>query len=309
MLKKNYLSILISGIITIQLLIFGACESNSNPDDFGDISDNNSGDLENTTPIINEDAINEIIGSFSSPVEMAAVMKSLEVPFSKKYLINPAKTENYDTNDKKAFALGILSADLGYLNVYEKTNLIVQYLSAIKRISDDLRVSQFFDFQALKRLAASNDNIDSLQFLSVQSFRDMDQYLRQSNRSSLSLLAITGVWIESLYLLTQVAKNTNTEKLKERIGEQKILFNLLNPIITIYKDKEYFAKLAIDLKEIQNIFDEVNITYEKGEAETNIENGHVTIIQNEKSVVNMTDEQLKQIIETTKKIRNKLINL
>jgi hypothetical protein len=259
-------------------------------------------------PVINEDQINEIISSFSSPVEMAALMNSLKVPFSKKYLADPSITENYDTNNKKALALGILSADLGYLNVYQRSSLIVEYLSAIKRLSDDLRVSQFFDFQSLKRLATSKDNIDSLLFLSVQSFQDMDSYLRSSGRSSLSLLVITGVWLEGLYLLTQVAKENETQKLKDQIGEQKVLFNLLYPIFKVYKDDPYFAKLVKEFKELQNIFDKIEITYQKGQAETKIIDGHMTVIQNDKSIVKISNEQLKQITTTTEKIRNKLLN-
>jgi len=306
-MPKKFLNSIIFILIALMsfIITLNSCKNNDDEEiNFSDTADYNN------SPVINEDAINEIISSFSSPVEMAALMKSLEEPFSKKYLVDPAKTEDYDTNNKKAFALGILSADLGYLNVYERTNLIVQYLSAIKRLSDDLRVSQFFDFQSLKRLATSNDNIDSLQFLSVQSFRDMDQYLRQSGRSNLSLLAITGVWLESLYLLTQVVdQQKKASDLKERIGEQKILFNLLFPIISIYEDDPYFSDLSKDFKELQNIFEQIEISYQVGDPETVVIDGHVTIIQNEQSIVKMTDEQLEQIILLTKKIRNKLINL
>lgn len=303
MLKKILISITFFSTFFILFSITG-CKRNH--DEIDDLPVQNTVKVEK--PVINEDQINEIISSFSSPVEMAALMNSLEVPFSKKYLADPSITENYDTNDKKAFALGVLSADLGYLNVYERSSLIVEYLSAIKRLSDDLRISQFFDFQSFKRLATSKDNIDSLLFLSVQSFQDMDSYLRSSGRSNLSLLVITGVWMEGLYLLTQVATENENKKLIERIGEQKILFNLLYPIFKIYKDEPYFAKLVDDFKEFQNIFEKVEITYQQGDPETKIIDGHVTVIQNDKSIVNITDEQLTQIIKTTEKIRNKLLN-
>jgi hypothetical protein len=283
-----------------------SCHNEDNLDNL--TTDNNNINTQNTT-VVNEESINEILGSFSSPVEMAALMSSINVVFSKKYLINPALTENYDTNNKKALALGILSADLGYLNVYERSSLIVEYLSAIKRLSDDLRVSQFFDFNSFKRIATSNDNIDSLLFLSVQSFQDMDSYLRESARSNLSLLVITGVWLEGLYLLTQVANETKAEKLVNRIGEQKILFNMLFPIIKLYKDDEYFKELSEDFKEFQRVFDEVEITYIVTEPETKIINGVPVIIQNEESVIKINEDQLNQIIITTEKIRNKLINL
>ncbi len=305
MQKKIIFNIVIIVLLILQLSVFTSCHNNNDQVIVVDSSAYNS------NPVIGQESIDEIIGSFSSPVEMAATMKNLDADFSKKYLVDPARTEDYDMDTKKAFALGILSADLGYLNIYEKTNLIVEYLSGIKRLSDDLKVSQFFDFQSLKRLATSNDNLDSLQFLSVQSFRDMDGYLRQSGRSSLSLLAISGVWLESLYLLTQIADEDNADKdaMKERIGEQKVSFDLLYGVIQLYKDDPYFSNFQTELKELKNVFDQVEITYQVGEPETIVENGHVTIFQNEESIVNMTDDQLTQIITLTKNIRNKQINL
>jgi len=303
MLKNIAVSIIIFSFLFIAVSNTG-CKRNR--DEIDNIPKQNT--VKTNKPVINEDQINEIISSFSSPVEMAALMNSFEIPFSKKYIAAPSVTENYDTNVKKAFALGVLSADLGYLNVYERTSLIVEYLSAIKRISDDLRVSQFFNFQSLKRLATSKDNIDSLLFLSVQSFQGMDAHLRSSGRSNLSLLVITGVWLEGLYLLTQVAKENKNQKLIERIGEQKILFNLLYPIYKIYNDDPYFAKLVDDFKEFQNIFEKINITYQQGDPETQIIDGHVTVIQNDMSIVEISDAQLEQIIKTTEKIRNKLLN-
>ncbi|MEA3451596.1 MAG: hypothetical protein U9Q83_06790 [Bacteroidota bacterium] len=303
MLKNIVASIL---LISFLFIAFSSTSCKRNRDEIDDIPEENT--VKTNKPVINEDQINEIISSFSSPVEMAALMNSFEVPFSKKYIADPAVTEDYDTNVKKALALGILSADLGYLNVYERSSLIVEYLSAIKRISDDLRVSQFFNFQSLKRLATSKDNIDSLLFLSVQSFQGMDSHLRSSGRSNLSLLVITGVWLEGLYLLTQVAKENKNQKLIERIGEQKILFNLLYPIYKIYIDDPYFAKLVDEFKEFQNIFEKINITYQQGDPETKIIDGRVTVIQHDMSIVEISDTQLEQITKTTEKIRNKLLN-
>lgn len=305
MLKK-FVKILVLLIVTMGIFVSG-CKKHKNDDLYEFTKETNTTD--NIQPVINEDQINEIISSFSSPVEMAATINSLKVPFSKKYLADPDYSENYDTNNKKAFALGVLSADLGYINVYERSSLVVEYLSAIKRLSDDLRISQFFDFQSMKRLATSNDNIDSLQFLSVQSFRDMDEHLRSSGRSNLSLLMISGVWLESLYLLTQVQVETKNKTLLERIGEQKVLFNLLYPIIKMYSDDPYFKNLSADFKDLQGVFEKVQITYKQGEPEVQIIDGRPVVTQNDESVVNITPDQAQQIILITEKIRNKLIKL
>lgn len=257
------------------------------------------------------DAINEIIQSFSSPVEMAAMLNSLEVPFSKNYLVETEDATDYDTNFKKAIALGILSADLGYLNVYGRTSLIVEYLTVIKRIADDLKVGQFFDFQTLKRLSTSNDNLDSLLILSVQSYHNMDDHLRSNQRSNLSALVVTGVWIESLYLATQVLSKAELKdkELIDRVGEQKTILNSLLPILKLYKNDQNFERLVDDFNEIKNAYEGVSIKIEVGEPESKIINGELVIMQNEKSIVEITDEQLQEIIYTTEKIRNKLIAL
>ncbi len=293
----------------IALISLGGCKKDKKDDleEFKN-SANTTEQQDNVKPVINEDQINEIIGSFPSPAQMAAVLNSLNVPFSKKYLVTPSVTENYDTNNKKAFALGVLTADLGYLNVYERSSLVVEYLSAIKRLSDDLRVSEFFDFQALKRLATSRDNLDSLEILSLQSFRDMDEHLRGSGRSNLSLLMVTGVWLESLYLLTQVEKDTGDKSLYDKIGDQKILFDYLYPVLKIYSDDSFFKLIVDEFKDFQNIFQNVEITYEQGDNKVVYVDGRPVIQQNDKSVIKITDEQVQQLIQVTEKVRNKLIN-
>jgi hypothetical protein len=73
----------------------------------------------------------------------------------------------------------------------------------------------------LKRLAINNEDLDRLMFLSVNSFNRMDRYLRDNNRNNLSTLIVTGVWIEGLYLATQVYKDKPDKRIADRIGEQK----------------------------------------------------------------------------------------
>ncbi len=270
-------------------------------------------------PTVNEEAINQIIGSFPQPTEMASLIKDLGVPFSKKYLADPKIIENYDTNKKKAFALGVLAADLGYLNIYEKSTLIVEYLSSIKRLADALRVGQFFDFQALKRMATNSTNLDTLIFVSSNSFMRMHQHLGETGRSNLSLLMLTGAWLEGLYLLAQVTKDAkkrsdnpdfqqNYEKMKDNIGSQKVLFDILYKVLVLYKDDEYFNQVVSSLKELKDIYSGVTITIIKEQPKIDTQGGRMVIEQGEKSIINITDDQVDAIINTVEKIRNKLIN-
>ena len=294
-------------LFVVSILIFG-CKSGgekSTSDDFEVPEDvANEGVLQ-----ISEEVMQDIVQNISSPVEMAALVKSLDAGFSGKYL---APTENVDeltTSFQQAFHLGIYAADLGYLNMYNKTNSVIEYITAIKTLADGVRVGQFFDFTTLKRLAQSNQNLDSLMYISVHSFNQMDKYLRTDNRSELSTLMITGVWIEGLYLATQVAKSSPHPELAERIGEQKIIMGDLMLILENYKSDKNFSKLIGELNSLKSEFNDVTIRIEKGEPEAIEEDGMLVIVQNDVSIVDITPERLNSIIEKTEEIRNKLISI
>jgi hypothetical protein len=256
---------------------------------------------------ISEEALDEIVQSVSSPIEMASLIKEIGTPFSMDYLATTDFLDQYNTSFQMAYSLGVFGADLGYLNIYNKNTQIIDYLTAINKLADGIRVGQFFDFITLKRLTTSRENFDSLMYISVSSFNKIDSYLRENNRGHLSALMITGVWIEGMYLATQVANQTPNPALTERIGEQKLNLNNLFLILNPYKSQQPIADLIAQLDEIKEVFDQVEITYEMGEPETVEKGGMVMIVQNEKSTVQITDEQLRQIIYKTEEVRNKLI--
>jgi hypothetical protein len=258
---------------------------------------------------ISDETMQNIVQNISSPVEMAALIKELGVPYSNKYLSSTARVEELSTSFKQSLNLGIYGADLGYLNMYNKTSAVIDYISAIKILADGIKVGQFFDFTTLKRLATNNQNLDSLMYISVHSFNQMDRYLHSNNRSNLSALIVTGVWIEGLYLGTQVAKETTNDQLAERIGEQKLTLNELILILDVYRKDKQYAKLINELQLIKDQYQNVNIKTIKGEPEMIEENGVLTIIQNDKSVVEISPEQLNKIINTTEEVRNRLISL
>ena len=300
------------GIFVILLFVM-ACDNGSSTDDgFGAGDDFVVPDsiLNEELPLeVSEEAMDEIIQNVSSPVEMASLIKDEGIKFNIKLLASTDNIKSYSTNFKQALNLGILGADLGYLNMYNQTSSVIGYITAIKTLSDNLMVGQFFDFSTLKRLATNSENIDSLMYISVSSFDKMDHYLRETQRSDVSTLIITGVWLEGLYLATQVVKEKDVDRIAERIGEQKMALDDLLIIVKNYQSDKKIFKLVEQLEELKAAFSEVKITFEVGEPEMLEVDGILTIVQNDKSIVTMTDEQLKNIITITEKVRNEIINL
>ena len=245
---------------------------------------------------------------FSSPIEIANLLQVRGVPFSQRYLASSLEASNQVSSFDKALAMGILGANLGYLNIYEKTGNSIEVLASIKKLAEGINVGQFFDFETIKRLSLSKSNLDSLLFLSVDSYNKIDRYLTGNNRGQLSALIITGAWIEAQYLATQVIKQYPDDLLRDRIGEQKQFLNDLIRMMEPYcnLDRQY-AGLCSKLKEISDKYDDVEISFTEGEPVSMEQDGGLVITQTETSEVEMTDKQLEDIIKITEKIRNALI--
>lgn len=256
---------------------------------------------------VSSDVINEMV-NVSSPIETAALIKSLKIPFKKDYLASTKYADSYSTNFKKALGLGIFGADMGYLNMYEKPSIVLDYLATVNTLANGLQVGQFFDFNTLKRIATNKENLDSLMLISQQSFNKIDNYLKQTNRGSLSVVIIAGVWIEGLYLSTRVAQDSNHPRIRETVGEQKVVMGSLMALLELYKADANIAKMISDFEEIRALYKDVKITIELGGDPIPVEkNGVITFVQNDRQIVEMSDETLKAIIAKVQEVRNRIV--
>lgn len=291
------------------LLLVGSCRNTGNEDSGFIFPESDSIPISESEKLSHE-AIDDIVQNIGSPVEMAALLIDLDVPFTPGHLASVDEAESLSTNFQKALRLGIYGADLGYLNIYEKTGNAVETLTTINKLAEGLNVGQFFNFEILKRLAINKSNIDSLLFLSVHSYNEIDEYLRENDRGYLSALMITGVWLEAQYLACQIVKDYPHLDLKNRIGEQKIIINDLLMLLRPYdQTSTEYTKLYKDIELLKREYSDVDITYTPGEPETIEKDGRLVVIQNEESTVRFSDETLRGIIEKTENIRNEIVSL
>jgi len=290
-------------------LLFSSCNSCRNSgkrlsDDFV-IPDSLNGEKQ---PLeISPSVISDMVQNISSPIETAAVIKGLKVPFNKDYIANTKFSENFNTNFAKALGLGIYGCDLGYLNMYGKTSLVIDYITAVRSLADGIQVGQFFDFSTLKRLATNNENIDSLVLISQQSMTRIDTYLKENKRSNLSVVIVAGVWIEGLYLSSMVAQETKHQRMIETIGEQKEIISPLMILMNNYKKDPNMARLIQSFEEIKSLYNEVKITSEIGEPTAVEVNGVLTIKPNDIQRIDISDETLQKIIAKVQEVRGKLL--
>jgi len=292
---------------TLLAFLFASCGSETSNN--GEIVIPNDTNKKDTAQFV-DSQVTDVIQSFSSPVEMSALIKDAGAKFNGKLLLPTNNADDYTTAYKQSLALGMLGVDLGYLNMYNKTTQIVNFVTIIKKLSDAMSVGQFFDFETLKRLATNNENVDSLLYISTNSFNLMDDHLRNNGRANLSALIVAGVWLEGEYIASQVIKEVKNKAIEERIGEQKVVLSEICLLLQHYsKDDKFLMQVSQEFESLRAEYANVRIIVEKKEAKMIMTPNGPVFEPDEVTHIEMTEEQLKNITNKTEQIRNKLISL
>lgn len=304
-IKINRFSIGVAAMtMAAALLTSCACGGSKPSENFDELPDS----LKEVPLQLSENVVNDMIQNISSPVEMANQIMKSGAKFDQSVLNDAEKMKDYSTSFKRALNLGVYSADLGYINTFNKNSVVVSYLLAVKDLADGLNVGQFLDFNTLSRLAKNNTNLDSLKLLSVSSFNEIDRYLREQKRSNVSTAIVAGAWIEGIYITCRVIEQTNDPELINRLGEQKDIASILLIILNNYsKGDTNFQSLVSKLDDLKKIYDDVRITTEFGAPETKEVDGMLIIEQNEMTHVEITPEQVAQIIDKVKVARQFIV--
>ncbi len=298
------------GILWMIAILFTACGSNDSETDAQALLEesNEEEEAKPQTPAVSKEVLSDIVKSIPSPLEISFLIKDLGIKYDRSILNSTNNKENYNTSYKQALNLGIYSTDLGYANIYEQTQDALYYLSSVRDMADGLNIGQFFDFNTIKDLATSSNNLDSLLLVTNTNLERINDHLQESGRPDLTILILTGGWLEALYLTCEVAKKRPNELLNNRIGEQKIILEQLLLLLSFYEDNEKIKKLIEDLNELRTIYDNVKIVYEYKESATKEENGILVVEDNTSSKINFTSKDLEDILNVSMKIRNKIIS-
>lgn len=295
-------------IIGLVLAIFTACGSGKKSDDQAFLEGLDSAKQEG--PSISDEVIGSILQQVPSPLEISVLLKESGKKYNGSYLNSPDNTAKYNSNYKKALNLGVYGTDLGYTNIYEQNQDGVKYMASIKELANGLSIGQFFDIETIGRLATNSKNLDSLLLITTQNFNTINTYLQSQGRANLSVLFLTGGWLEALHITCETAAaNPNNQELKETIGEQKIILENIKLLLGFYKDTDQnMASLLTDIEELQKVYDKVKITYTYKESTFEIVDGVMVIKDNSTSTIEITPEDINNIRTVTSNIRSKIIS-
>ncbi len=292
---------------SLAVLFLYACGPNKNAEEQAILDSVDSIAVE--TPEISEDVIADIIQQIPSPLEISVLLKESGSAYDYSILNSDDKVSNYNNNYSKALNLGIYGTDLGYTNIYKENQDALGYIGSIRDLADGLNIGQFFDFNTIRKLATNSNNLDSLLLITTKNFNRINTYLQDQKRSNLSILLLTGGWLEALHITCQVyQKNPDNVVLKDKIGEQKIILEQIQLLLSLYESNPNMKELGSKLKDLQQVFDQIEITTTYAESTFEEVDGVLMIVDNSTSSINITDQNVADITSITAAIRNNIIN-
>ncbi len=239
--------------------------------------------------------------SVPSPVQTALLIKSLEIPFNETLLNSKDNINNYSEESAKAMNLGIYGADLGYVTLYDQNSKALSYLSAVESLANDLGISGAFDKTFLERFEANSNNEDSMLVILSDAFRKGDNFLKENERKNTSALILTGGWLESMHLATELYKESNESKILQRIGQQKQSLETIIELLEKYNNEGQNDTYISYFESLNELFKEIKVTYEYVEPTTDEESKVTTI--NSEMKIEIPEELADKIIAKVSEIR------
>jgi hypothetical protein len=241
--------------------------------------------------------------SLPSPFHVSDLIGKISENFNNDLLNSTDNKNKYLSTEKKALNLGVYTADLGYCNAYGQYALTAQYIKNVRSLSNELQILNKYTSDMLNNVEKNLQNKDSLNKIFSETYREADIYLSDNEREDVSVLIISGGWIEGMYLMTQIAKKNKNRLLIDRIGEQKYSLENIVRLLLQYKNQstiisDEFVEGIMDLKKSYAKL-EISYTYDK---QIVLPNEKKTIIIST-TKISMGEELLKEITEKIEILR------
>lgn len=293
----NITKLAIFSLFAVTTLFVGCNGDGSNVED----------QIEDSVTTDNVDEFNkakQVIYGIPSPIETAMLMKRAGAKYNQDYLNPISNVGNYTTTKSMALNLGVYSTDLSFASMFDQSQASIKYLSTTKKLADDLGILNAIDKSIITRMETNINNRDSLMEIISETFMNSNSFLKENDRAEIAAIILAGGWIEGLYIGTQVASNTASNKeLIERIADQRLSLNTLLSLMGEYKEDPNIKTILPEMERLKAVFDKIQTSASKMEV---VEKDGKSIISS-KSEVKVSTEVFNEITKVASEIRSNII--
>lgn len=299
--KYAILTLCVSWIVLITIKCGDSTTENSSSELINDVHARAKNDSI-STGLIN---IAGQVFAIPSPVQTFDLISKSDAKFNSSILNSTQNTSNYLSTYHKSLNMGVYGADLAYIMLYKQDNLGSEYLKTVRDIATDIGLESSFNEELAKKLEKSMNNQYEILSLISDTYTTADDYLKENKKDDVAALIVVGGWIESIYFAIVTAKETNNKIVIERVTDQKGVLKTILAMLKQYEDRKEYYDLALELKDLYSLFDDISYSYEFIQPFTDECNKLTTF--KSKHNVTITAQQLHLISEKVKLIRNEII--
>ena len=244
--KISITPVLFAGIAA-SVLVLSSCGSK---EEDGDLKD-----FEQTTDTIKSEVrinFDLLRVNIPSPSELNKKLSTAKIAYNKSFLLSSGKGGSFSSNPQKAIGLGAFGSDLGLAAAYNQSQDAIEYLTQMGKLATDLGIGTAFDPEFSKQLLSSINKPDTFQIKLDQAFDKAERNLRSNQRVAISVMMVTGGWVESLYTsvegLNTNAASPNAKAIYNDISVHCHAFDYVFQLLEAYKSNADCAKVLKDME-------------------------------------------------------------
>jgi hypothetical protein len=299
MISKSYYSVAWTVLLAIVITFFAACGTKKENDAEA------SREFDEAAKQIKE-KVEQAEYDIPPPAEIPYIIQNTGADFNPDIVNDPAKVDDYLVSSKKAaFNLGVYATDIGYLSSYGKTQEALNFMDATLKLTDAVGVQDAIDFSVLERFERNLSSPDSLAGIVNEVIENSDQFLNKNDRTNMAAMVMSGTFIESLYIATQIIDTYPKDMLSDDMR-----LNVLSPMVQMLaKQKESLGDVVDLLESIEdkddwiiattNSMRELYDTYQNFDPMEKIRDGKGNEVLN--------DETLSQLTSQVASIRQNIV--
>lgn len=192
-----------------------------------------------------------------SALQISSIFQASGLSYVDGVCNDAANTANYYSRFEKLLNFGGYSADMFYCVLNDQSQQSVQYLKAIRQLSDETGLSGIFNAETIfERFDKNIGNKDSVINIMLEFQEKTDMLIAEQNEEHTAMVIFTGAWVEGMYIGLDAARTSDNEMLRERLIEQMtILPNLIKGLEIQPNRNSEIEEFQKKLEEVQVYFD------------------------------------------------------
>jgi hypothetical protein len=168
----------------------------------------------------------------------------------------PENTKKYFSSTTRAINLGVYGADLSYATLYNMQQEVINYMDAIRSLSNELNMSKIYNEELYENIKKNFDNRDELVKILTNAFNDTYTFLSDNEQQPLALLVVGGAWVEGMYLTTHVSEAAyQVAGISKVLLEQKKSFELFLEITEPYMSDPSVSDFVKKLEPVKKVYE------------------------------------------------------